>query len=152
MYKHIDPSTHNLLAEKIKFNKKISLEEFVHLRDGPLNDSAMKKLLDYYAVEDNFALGDALIFDKNVIHTSVMLGDGPVEKRAAFVMRFFEENSRYDKKRAQDLEIPRNHFNYSGPTRFHLEVASSDGDLLVISKLFSNQEYRSLKSLETVSH
>jgi hypothetical protein len=148
MYSDVDPATFRLLKEHIDNRKDIKLEEFVQLRDGPLNDPAMKRLLEHFSVEDDFAIGDALIFDKNVIHRSVTLEDGPIDARAAFVMRFFCATSTYDKGRAHDLEVPRKHFSYAGPTTFHLKVADESGELLTESQLFNGQGYRLLTSLQ----
>ena len=136
MYKCVDPSTFNLIQEKIDRNEDLYIEEFMQLRDGPLNDPAMKKMLDYYTVEDSFELGDALIFDKNVIHRSVKLLDGKLDSRPALAIRFTDAEARYDKKRAMDLEVPRKFWNYAGPTSIHLTVASEDGTLMKDSPLF----------------
>lgn len=146
MYSHVDPATFRLTKEHIDAKAAITLEEFVQLRDGPLNDPAMDRLLNYFSSEDEFAIGDALIFDKDVIHRSVLLEDGPIDSRIAFVMRFFCETSTYDKERAHDLEVPRKHFSYAGPTTFHLEVADESGDLLSRSRIFDGQGYRSLRA------
>ena len=136
MYKCVDPSTFNLIQEKIDRNEDLYIEEFMQLRDGPLNDPAMKKMLDYFTVEDSFELGDALIFDKNVIHRSVKLSDGKLDSRPALAIRFTDAEARYDKKRAMDLEVPRKFWNYAGPTSIHLTVASEDGTLMKDSPLF----------------
>ena len=136
MYEFIDPSVFNFLEEKISNNRDIFIEEYMQLRDGPLNDLGMKKLLDYYAVEDNFELGDALIFDKNVIHKSVKLEDGPIGGRPALAMRFTDSVAQYDKRRAENLEIPRKYWNYAGPTSLHLQIADKDGTLMKDSPLF----------------
>ena len=136
MYKCVDPSTFNLIQEKIDRNEDLYIDEFMQLRDGPLNDPAMKKMLDYYTVEDSFELGDALIFDKNVIHRSVKLSDGKLYSRPALAIRFTDAEARYDKKRAMDLEVPRKFWNYTGPTSIHLTVASEDGTLMKDSPLF----------------
>ena len=136
MYKCVDPSTFNLIQEKIDRNEDLYIEEYMLLRDGPLNDPAMKKMLDYYAVEDSFELGDALIFDKNVIHRSVKLLEGELDSRPALAIRFTDAEARYDKKRAMDLEVPRKFWNYAGPTSIHLTVASEDGTLMKDSPLF----------------
>jgi len=136
MYKCVDPSTFNLIQEKIDRNEDLYIEEFMQLRDGPLNDPAMKKMLDYYTVEDSFELGDALIFDKNVIHRSVKLTDGKLDSRPALAIRFTDAEARYDKKRAMDLEVPRKFWNYTGPTSIHLTVASENGTLMKDSPLF----------------
>jgi hypothetical protein len=120
LYENIDPSVFEMVKAKIDSEDKISLDEFVQLRDGPLNDPAMKSILEHFAIQDDFELGDTLIFDKHVIHRSVFLEDGDIDSRTAFVMRFVCSESKYDKKRAMDLEIPRSHFQYKGPTNFHL--------------------------------
>ena len=137
MYKRVDPSTFNLIQEKIERNEDLFIEEYMLLRDGPLNDPAMKKMLDYYAVQDTFELGDALIFDKNVIHRSVKLLEGELQSRPALAIRFTDAEARYDKKRALDLEVPRKFWNYAGPTSIHLTVANEDGTLMKDSPLFS---------------
>ncbi|MHA7865852.1 hypothetical protein, partial [Flagellimonas marinaquae] len=142
MYNDVDPASFRLLQQYMNSNKEISVEEFIELRDGPLNQPAMKRLLDYYSVTDNFEIGDALLFDKYVIHKSVMLDEGPISSRTALAMRFIDSNSRYDKKRADDLEIPRQLFNYNGPTRFHLEVAESDDQLILNGPLYKGKRYR----------
>ncbi|MGJ8518499.1 hypothetical protein [Carnimonas bestiolae] len=142
LYQYVDPSVFAMLENKIKDNKAVELEEFVEWRDGPLNDTAMKAILDYFAVEDNFEVGDALIFDKYTIHKSIMLDEGDFDSRAAFVLRFFSADSTYDQKRAEDLEIPRTFFGYEGPTKFHLALECEDGEKLINSKLFDGQDYR----------
>lgn len=136
MYDFVDPSVFNYLKEKIKKNEETSIEDYMLLRDGPLNDPGMKKLLDYYGVEDDFELGDALIFDKNVIHKSVKLEDGEIESRPALAIRFTDVNAQYDKQRAENLEIPRKYWNYAGPTSLHLGIGKEDGDLMKDSSLF----------------
>lgn len=142
MYNNVDPAVFQCLENRAKAGQKVEMAEFMELRDGPLNAVAMKTLLDYFGVEDDFELGDALIFDKYVIHRSVMLDEGPLDVRAAFVMRFVCETSQYDHKRAHNLEIPRKYFGYAGPTRFHLEVCDNDGDLIKDSKLFPDRDKR----------
>jgi len=145
MYTHVDPAIFGSLRTRIDSGEKIPLEEYIHLRDGPLNDPAMSKILDCFAVEDSFEIGDALIFDKHVIHRSVMLDEGPTEMRSAFAMRFICADSRYDQKRANDLEIPREYFDYAGPTSFHLEVCDKNGELIADSVFFrSDRETRTL--------
>jgi hypothetical protein len=53
-------------------------------------------------------------------------------------MRFADADSRYDLKRALDLEIPRKYWNYAGPTKFHLNVGNEDGQLLRDSPMFAD--------------
>jgi amino acid adenylation domain-containing protein/thioester reductase-like protein/non-ribosomal peptide synthase protein (TIGR01720 family) len=135
MYSHVDPAVFRCLNERIE-SGGIGFDEYVALRDEPLNSSGMNRLLEYFAIEDDFELGDALLFDKYVIHRSVVLEEGPLEIRDAFSLRFICEDSRYDRRRAHDIEIPRNYFKYTGPTKFHLEICENDGDLIADSPFF----------------
>ncbi|MGC4060822.1 MAG: hypothetical protein QM749_08220 [Aquabacterium sp.] len=135
MYSHVDPAVFRCMNERIK-DGEISFEEYVALRDGPLNSSGMNTLLEYFAVEDDYELGDVLIMDKYVIHRSVKLEEGPLAIRDAFSFRFICEKSRYDWTRAHDIEIPRDYFKYAGPTKFHLDICKEDGELIVESEFF----------------
>jgi hypothetical protein len=144
MYSHVDPAVFRCLNECINAGG-ITFDKYVALRDEPLNSSGMSRLLEYFAVEDDFEFGDALLFDKYVLHRSVMLDEGPMEVRDAFSLRFICESSRYDYKRAHDIEIPRNYFNYPGPTKFHLEICKDDGELIIDSPFFDgDREQRRL--------
>jgi hypothetical protein len=144
MYSHVDPAVFRCLSERIKAGG-IAFNDYVALRDEPLNSSGMCRLLEYFAVEDDFELGDALLFDKYVLHRSVMLGAGPLESRDAFSLRFIAASSRYDRQRAHDIETPRNYFNYPGPTKFHINVCKNDQDLIVDSPFFEgDREWRHL--------
>ena len=49
---------------------------------------------------------------------------------------FVCSESKYDKKRALNREIPREHFKYKGPTRLHLDLYKEDGELIKSSILF----------------
>ena len=144
LYRYIDPAIFQMLQNKIDAGEHPTTDDFVHWRDGPLNDPAVKTILDHFGVEDVFEPGDALIFDKYVIHRSVMLNDGDIDSRTAFVMRFFCKESTYDFERARALEIPRHFFKYSGPTKFHLEVAEAEGERLADNQFFNEQDYRDL--------
>ncbi len=147
MYEFIDPASAKCIQQRAEKNEPNSLEEYLQFRDEPLNNRSMKTLLDYFAHEDDFELGDVLIFNKNVIHRSVKLSEGSIEKRGAFVMRFIDPNSRYDKQRALDVESPRKIFNYSGCSTFHLDVCDKNNDIIANSNFFSNKNKRLIKKL-----
>jgi len=51
--------------------------------------------LDRLRVEHSFHPGDALLFDKFCWHRSLPLGPGPIQRRLAFAMRFFDHKARY---------------------------------------------------------
>lgn len=135
MYKDIDPAVFRCMQERID-NGGIPFDEYVALRDEPLNSSGMRNLLEYYSVEDDFEPGDVLLFDKCVLHRSVKLEDGPLDVRDAFSLRFICEESTYDRHRAHMIEIPRNYYGYAGPTKFHLEICKEDGERIVDSPFF----------------
>jgi Phytanoyl-CoA dioxygenase (PhyH) len=144
MYSDIDPAVFRCIQERID-NGGIPFDEYVALRDEPLNSSGMRNLLEYYAVEDDFQLGDVLLFDKAVLHRSVKLEDGPLDVRDAFSLRFIDEDSTYDRHRAHMIEIPRNYYGYAGPTKFHLEICKDDGERIVDSAFFdADREKRRL--------
>jgi hypothetical protein len=142
MYEDIDPAIVECLKGRVDRGEKIKLEDYTELRDGPLNETSMEQLLNFFAIEDDFRLGDALLFDKYVIHRSVKLEQGLINERSAFAMRFIETSSKYDLIRAQSLEFSRNYFHYSGPTKFHLEVCKKDGDRIAESSYFFSKENR----------
>jgi len=144
MYDYADPSIAQHIKERHDNEDNPKVEDYLKLRDGILNDGSMKTLLDHFSVEDDFSIGDILVFNKNVIHSSVKLGDGNLEKRGAFVMRFIDYNSTYDKERALSLDYPRKIFNYTGCTTFHLDVCKDDGELISKSNFFSNSDSRAL--------
>jgi hypothetical protein len=141
MYDYIDPAVFRCLGERIQ-SGGIAFEDYVALRDEPLNSSGIGRLLEYFSVEDDFELGDVLLFDKYVIHRSVPLGEGELESRDAFSLRFISDDSRYDLERARSIEIPRDHYGYAGPTRFHLEICKEDDSLIVDSPYFDADRER----------
>lgn len=130
--------------------KTTSVQDYYGLRNGILNSPAMDELLEAHRVEDDFDPGDVLVFNKNVIHRSVMLDDGELSRRAAYVLRFVDATSRYDLHRAQSLEFPSEQygkglFPYKPVTRQHIEIAEAgaeDGDRLSQCAYFSDRDRR----------
>ena len=141
MYDFIDPAVFRCMAERIE-NGGIDFDDYVALRDEPLNSPGIGRLLEYFSIEDDYELGDVLLFDKYVIHRSVPLAEGPVDTRDAFSLRFISDDSLYDLKRARSIEIPRDHYGYAGPTKFHLEICSVDGSKIVDSPYFDSDRER----------
>ena len=145
-YDFISPAVFEMMAEKID-GDGIAFDDYVALRDEPLNSSGINRLLDHFSVEDDFKVGDALFFDKYVIHRSAILREGELESRDAFTLRFISETSRYDKLRSHNVEMPRNYYGYDGPTKFHLDVCKEDGELIIDSELFeSDREKRVIRA------
>ncbi len=147
MYEKIDPSIADYIKERELSGDNPKLNDYLTLRDGVLNDNSMKTLLNHFSIEDNFSLGDVLLFNKNVIHTSIKLYDGDIENRLAFAMRFISQSSTYDLKRALSLDLPRKLFDYEGCTTFHLDVCREDGEVISESNYFNDSDHRKLNSI-----
>ena len=141
------------LKAKEEAGIRTSVNEYFGMRTGTLNSSPMIDLLEYNQVEDDFQPGDVLLFNKNVAHRSVMLGEGPLPRRAAYVMRFVDAESHYDLHRAMLLEFPEQQygkglFPYKPFTRQHIEIAEAgaqDGDLLAECAYFDNRDRRTIR-------
>ncbi|MGV4985726.1 phytanoyl-CoA dioxygenase family protein [Streptomyces sp. NRAIS4] len=144
VYQHI-----NLLPEymkdQIEAGQELTYDDFSVLKNSLLNSSQMQSLLDHFAVEDSFEPGDALIFDKYVLHRSVQLGEGPIPSRLAYALRFSSIDAQYDKGRVEALAYPRITFNYDVGSDFNEKVASKDGEQVYASTYFDgSREARTL--------
>ena len=147
MYDFIDPAIDQLLeAYEESAPNQLSMDEFATIRHGALNSPAMEHLLDFHKQVDDFELGDVLLFNKNVIHASEPLENGPITTRCAFVMRFIDIKSTYDQKRAKGLEFPRKYFGIPQKSNFHMEVCQLNGDSICQSEFFKNRELRFLNT------
>ena len=137
MYDHVDPAIDHSLRV-LGDRGALGFEDFIELRHGVLNSPAMVTLFETLCRSDDFAPGDALLFNKRVIHCSNPLTEGPLPSRAAFVMRFVDIDARYDARRARGLEIPRELFGTAPQSDFHLEVCRNDGDRISDSPYFTD--------------
>ena len=153
VYEQIEPAVVSTLRAKEHAGVRTSVKDYFDLRNGILNSPAMMEILEQHQIEDDFEPGDALLFNKQVIHRSIMLGEGELAKRTAYVMRFVDAGSRYDLKRARDLEYPteqygKGPFPYKAITRQHIDIAragAGDGDLLSKCAYFENSERRLIR-------
>ena len=59
----------------------------------------IEPILEQHKVHDNFSVGDALLFNKNIWHRSSSLNSGAMERRLGIVMRFVNWKSRIDRER-----------------------------------------------------
>ena len=142
-----------VLRARERAGRRTSVQDYGDLRAAILNSDLMDELLEVHQVEDDFDPGDVLLFNKTVAHRSIMLGEGSLERRAAYVMRFIDAASRYDLNRAQALEFPveqygKGLFPYKAVTRQHIEIAEAgaqNGDLLAECAYFSNRDRRMLR-------
>ena len=149
----LDPAIVSTMEAKERAGVKTNFLEYFKLRNGILNSPTMLEVLEAHQVEDDFQPGDALLFNKNVVHRSIMLGDGPLPKRAAYVMRFVDAESHYDLQRAKMLQYPEEKYDkgplaYKPITRQHIEISEAgtqDGDLLAECAYFDNRDRRTIQ-------
>lgn len=145
VYQHINMIPEYMKAE-IDAGKELSYDDFSAIKNNLLNSPEMASLLDHFAVEDSFEVGDALIFDKYVIHRSVRLGEGPLPSRLAYALRFSSVDALYDKRRVDALSFPRVAFNYDVGSTFNENVGDNDGDEVYASPQFEGT--RKARTLE----
>ena len=143
-----------VLKARERSGTRTSLVDYSGLREGILNSPLMDELLEVHQVEDDFDPGDVLLFNKTVAHRSIMLGEGELSHRSAYVLRFVDAASRYDLNRAQALEFPveqysKGIFPYKAATRQHIEIAEAgakDGDLISECAYFSDRDRRLIRT------
>lgn len=146
----IDAALVDVLKARERAGKRTSVKEYFNLREIALNSPLMDELFALHCVEYDFSPGDALLFDKTVIHRSIMLEEGGLSHRAAYVLRFVDAASRYDMQKAKVLEYPVEQYGggflgYKPLTRQHIEIAEAgakNGDLLAECAYFDNPERR----------
>ena len=150
IYEQIEPAVVSTIKAKEQAGVRTNVMEYFAMRTGILNSPTMLEILEAHQVEDDFKPGDVLLIDKMVVHRSIMLGDGELDRRAAYVMRFVDADSHYDLQRARALEFPVEQYGngvvpYKPITRQHIEIAeagAAHGDLLSQCAYFSNQDRR----------
>lgn len=153
IFDQIEPAVVSTMKAKENAGTRTTVAEFFGMRTGILNSPTMVEILENHQVEEDFRPGDVLLFNKMVIHRSIMLGEGELPRRAAYVLRFVDAGSHYDLKRAQDLEYPveqygKGLFAYKAITRQHIEIAedgADDGDLLSECAYFSDRDRRMVR-------
>jgi hypothetical protein len=145
IYDQIEPAIISTLEAKERAGFRTSMDDYFALRSGILNSPTMAEILEQHQVEDDFEPGDVLLFNKYVVHRSVMLGEGALPKRAAFVMRFVDVNSHYDLQRAKNLEYPAEKYGYEAFTRSHIEIAAPDGAVLSECSYFTDPDRRMVR-------
>ena len=94
-----------------------------------------------------------LLFNKNVVQRSIMLGEGMLARRAAYVMRFVDAGSHYDLQWARNLEFPvvkygEDYTRYTPYDRQPMEIAeagAADGDVLAECAFFDDRDRRMVR-------
>jgi hypothetical protein len=149
IYQHINMLP-GFMKSEMKAGKKLTFGDFSQLKNHLLSSPEMARLLDHYAVEDSFEPGDALIFDKYVLHRSIPLEEGPMQSRLAYALRFSALDARYDKTRVEALAFPRITFDYDVGSPFNESVGENDGDEVYRSSYFNGtREARTLRLSRT---
>lgn len=150
VFDQVEPAVVSTMKAKENAGIRTTVGESFGMRTGILNSPTMVEILESHQVEEDFRPGDVLLFNKMVIHRSIMLSEGELPRRAAYVLRFVDADSHYDLKRAQDLEYPveqygKGLFAYKAITRQHIEIAEAgadDGDLLSECAYFGDRNRR----------
>ncbi|NEN98994.1 MAG: hypothetical protein F6K50_26920 [Moorea sp. SIO3I7] len=121
-----------------------SRKEMGRLESFMVNSPEVDPILKTQAETDDFELGDALLFDKEVIHRSCPLTEGPINRRRAFVMRFIAADSTYDLDRVQKLKPFIDILGYGFASTFALNVCKEEGELIMESPLFNTTRAKRL--------
>lgn len=152
-YEQLEPAVVSTIRAKEQAGIRTNQKEYFNMRLSHYNLPPLDTILETHQVEDDFQPGDVLVFNKWVVHRSIMLGDGELAKRAAYVMRFVDAESHYDLTRAQYQELPvelysKGLFPYRPVTRQHIEIAEAgakDGDLLAECAYFDDRDRRMVR-------
>lgn len=79
-------------------------------------------ILEENRVEDTFAPGDALVFNRHVYHRSCPLLEGPMKTRDAFVLRFIDESGRFDYEFYETMKKFSEVTGWQKPSHFAVEL------------------------------
>ena len=153
IFNQLEPAIVSTLEAKERAGVRTSVNEYFAMRMEILNSPTLCEIFENHQVEDDFEPGDVLVFNKMVVHRSILLGEGALPRRAAYVMRFIDAASHYDLQRARSLEFPvetygRRFIPYKPFTRLHMEIAEAgaqDGDVLAECAYFDNRERRTMR-------
>ena len=155
IFEQIEPAVVSAFQAKDRAGVRTTVDEYFTVRNGVLNSPAMCEILENHSVADDFEPGDVLLFNKNVVHRSIMLGEGPLPRRAAYVLRFVDAESRYNLPGARYVNFPveqygKGLFAYKPMTRQHMEIAEAGaehGDCLSECAYFSDRSRRMVRHL-----
>ena len=155
IFNQIEPAVVSTLRAKERAGVRTNVQEYFDLRNGILNSPAMMDILESHQIEEDYEPGDVLLFNKYVVHRSIMLEEeGELVRRAAYVLRFVDATSRYDLERARMLDFPmeqygKGFFAYKPVTRQHMDIANAGaahGDLLADCAYFDSRDRRIIRS------
>jgi hypothetical protein len=126
----------NFLDSLKEDKTKFSYEYFNKIKNDIINAKEISELLDFNSQEDFFDIGDMILFDKDVLHRSVRLEEGPIDTRLAFALRFISTQSHYDLNRVKKLKYAKDNFDYQGSSDFNEIVCKNDNEKIIDSWMF----------------
>ena len=93
VFNQLEPAIVSTLEAKERAGVRTSVNEYFAMRMEILNSPTLCEIFEHHQVEDDFEPGDVLVFNKMVVHRSILLGEGVLPRRAAYVMRFTDAAS-----------------------------------------------------------
>ncbi|MDY7003435.1 MAG: hypothetical protein SWX82_05565 [Cyanobacteriota bacterium] len=103
------------LVQSSNLSELLTAQDF---HDSQYASKIESLILEKNKVEDNFEVGDALLFDKFVWHRSCILKEGKLTSRMAYVMRLIDGEARYSKTFLEGLDRSRATFGNPLQTMF----------------------------------
>ncbi|MGB0524649.1 MAG: hypothetical protein ACPGJS_16870 [Flammeovirgaceae bacterium] len=143
IFKYLRNAAVSTLKKSIQENEPIPHERFKNI-ENILNTPEMLEILNYHQETFDCNLGDVIIFNKQVIHKSIKLGDGPIDFRYAYVLRFIDFDATYDSHRVENLETTRNYYGNNPDKYFYNRLNLQEGDRIRESHFFEDVDNRTV--------
>lgn len=116
------------LVQQQDLSQLLTPQEF---HDSQYASKIESVILEKNKTEDDFEIGDALLFDKFVWHRSCPLQEGKLPSRMAYVMRFIDTQAGYSKTFLEGLARSRQSFGKPLQTLFGYKFSNlEDGELV----------------------
>lgn len=125
-------------------NTAPSKKEMVNVEYLGLTSPEISPILKSQAQIDDFELGDVFLFDKEVIHCSCPLTEGPIDKRRAFLFRFIQADSKYNLKKVQEFKPFFEILEYKNASSFAENVCKEHGESIIDSPFFEDSRDKRL--------
>jgi len=145
-------SWHFDALQKVEIGKKyidetVSENFMVNAVAKVINDSVPAECIE----EDTFNVGDAFLFDKDVIHKSAPFLEGAQKVRAALVIRFVDKNAKFDKNRLSGVfsHIDRSAKSNSKDTEYFEK--REDGKLVPVDPFISKLVLSDAENMSSIS-
>ena len=152
IYEYADRALVDAFRKKSKAGVSTTSFEFWDARFGLLDGEPTKSVLNAHGVAYDFKPGDAVFFNKMIIHRSLPLGDGPLRRRRAYNMRFMDLRTRYDMDGMLDRKFPVTEYGggmvpYKPITQLPMDIAAAgafDGDVISECGYFEDRDRRTV--------